>query len=254
MAAMVVLGGLTAVPFLDDILDEWERLTGDPVRSKMRTSIKKVGGDILSDVGMEGLAAIIGIDMSGSVRMNIPIPGLGSYDPSTTVFGVWAGLIDKGKRAIDYVANGEIARAIEAGAPVGVEMMMKAERLTREGLRTGAGRAILGEKGERITPTGTETALQLAAFRPQRFAEIQKERRTAANIKEHYAKERDNIRKRIRAATTETDWAKLRKEIQSYHMSIMKYKGLIPKIDKASIRQAFKPAEDYMEYKARGNF
>jgi hypothetical protein len=203
---------------------------------------------MLAAVGMEGIPALVGIDMSGSVKMQIPIPGVGEWDPNTFTMGVWGGLIDKGKRAVEFAADGQWSRAIEAGAPTGLEMMMKSTRLAREGLRTAAGRPILDEKGRPIAPTAYETGVQIAGFRPKRISEIQKERHIAENIKEKYSKQRDKIRKHLRSATTQEEIQQIQRDIQTYNMSIMKYRGVIPRIDKTSIRQAFMPERGYSRY------
>jgi len=248
IAMLAILGGLTAVPFLDDILEEYEQLSGDPVRSKMRIAMKKYGGDMLGQVGMEGLPALAGVDMSGTVKMQIPIPGIGEFDPSTFTMGVWGGLIDKGKRAIEFASDSQWARAIEAGAPVGVEMMLKARRMAKEGLKTAGERDILDVSGKPIMPTMYETGAQVAGFRPERIAEVQKERRVAQNIKERFSRQRDDIRKRLRRASTQKDFEGIRKDIEKYNLHVMKYRGVIPRISSQSLKSALKPETGYMKY------
>lgn len=249
VAMIGLLGGMTAVPFVDDILEEYEKLTGHMVRSDVRETIKKYGGPMLSDVGMEGLPALAGVDMSGSVKMSIPlIPGVGQFDPNTFVMGVWGGLIDKGSRTLSAVADGQWARALEAGSPVGVEMMLKAARQRKEGLRTAQERPILDEKGQPIRPSLYEVGSQTAGFRPERIAVVQKERRTAQLVQEHYSKERQDIRKNLRIASAEGDikqLAKIRERIQKYNMEVMKYRGVIPRF--TGIQETFKPEMGYMK-------
>lgn len=249
VAMLALLGGLAAVPFMDDLLEEYEKLTGHFVRSEVRNTLKKYGGSMLADVGMEGIPALVGIDMSGSTKMNLPIiPGVGQFDPNTFTMGVWGGLIDKGKRTLEAVADGEWARAFEAGAPIGVEMMMKAIRLRKMGLRTAQERPILDERGQPIRTTAYQTGIQVAGFRPEGIAVVQKERRTAQLVQEHYSKVRQAIRKDLRIASGEGDIKKLgkiREQIQKYNMEVMKYKGVIPRF--SGIQETFRPEMGYMK-------
>ena len=246
IAMLTILGGLASVPFVDDLLEEYEQLFGDPVRSKMRMALKRYGGDILSQAGMEGLPALAGVDMSGSVKMQIPIPGVGSFDPNTFTMGVWGGLIDKGKKALDFASNSQWSRAIEAASPMGIEMMMKAVRLSQEGLKTAGERPILGQTGQIVMPTPYETGAQIAGFRPERISEIQKERRVAQNIQQQFAKQRADIKKRLRTAKPE-DMGSIRSDIEKYNLRTMKYAGIIPRLD---IRSTFKPETGYMKYQS----
>ena len=249
VAMLAILGGLASIPFLDDILEEYEQMTGDPVRSKMRKTLQIYGGNLLAQTGMEGLPALAGVDMSGSVKMSIPIPGVGEFDPSTFTMGVWGGLIDKGKKALDFASNSQWSRAIEAGAPVGVEMMMKAARLSQEGLKTAGERQILDVTGKPIMPTLYETGAQIAGFRPERVAEIQKERRVSQNIEDRFTKERQNLSKRLRMAQgSPKEIESVKKDIQTYNLRVMKYGGVIPRISPDSLLSGFKPETGYMKY------
>ncbi|MBE3137644.1 MAG: PLxRFG domain-containing protein [Thermoplasmata archaeon] len=248
LAALAILGGLGAAPFIDDILDELERQTGYPARSVIRKSLEKVGGPLLASAGMEGILALVGLDMSGSTKIQIPIPGVGEYDPGTIMMGVYGGLIDKGKNAITFAANNQWMRAVESAMPAGVESAIKSHRLATEGLRTATGKPILDVKGKPIKAGPLEVAAGLAGFRPQRIAEVQKERRVAQNIKDAYAAKRKKIIRRMRLATTPEERRALSKDIQSYNLSVMKYGKIIPKIGAQSIKQAMQPERGYMEY------
>jgi len=248
LAMLTILGGLGAAPFIDDILDEFERQTGYPARSVIRKSLDKVGGPLLASAGMEGILALVGLDMSGSTKIQIPIPGVGEYNPGAIMMGVYGGLIDKGKNAITFAANNQWMRAVESAMPAGVESAIKSHRLATEGLRTATGKPILDERGRPIKAGPYEVAVGLAGFRPQRIAEVQKERRVAQNIKDAYAARRKKIIRRMRLATTPEERRALSKDIQSYNLSVMKYGKIIPKIGAQSIKQAMQPERGYMEY------
>lgn len=250
LVMIALLGGMTALPFIDDLLEAYEKLTGHYVRSEVRAGLKKVGGDLFSDIGMEGLPVLAGLDMSGTVKMQIPIPipGITDWDPGTFTMGVWGGLLEKSTKMLEYAVDGKFARALEAGSPVGVEMMLKGARMGRVGLRTSGERPILDEKGKPIYPTGFEVGAHFAGFRPHRIAKVQKERRTAALVKEHYARQRQELRRNLRIAMAESDkdeLARISRKIQAYNLRIRKFKGVIPPFRRG--RNLLAPEKGYTE-------
>ncbi|RPJ38114.1 MAG: PLxRFG domain-containing protein, partial [Deltaproteobacteria bacterium] len=78
LAYVVLLAGIPAIPFLDDLLDEWEKFFGTPVRSNMRKTLRDAGGPVLEKLGMAGIPALMGIDISGSLKTGIPLIGAGT--------------------------------------------------------------------------------------------------------------------------------------------------------------------------------
>ena len=93
LAYVVLLAGLPAIPFLDDLLDEWEKFFGTPVRSNMRKTLREAGGPVLEKLGMAGIPALMGIDISGSLKTGIPLIGAGT--PQDTIYGVYGGMAKK---------------------------------------------------------------------------------------------------------------------------------------------------------------
>ena len=93
LAYVVLLAGIPAIPFLDDLLDEWEKFFGTPVRSNMRKTLRDAGGPVLEKMGMAGIPAQMGINISGSLKMGIPLVGSGT--PQDTIYGVYGGLTRK---------------------------------------------------------------------------------------------------------------------------------------------------------------
>jgi hypothetical protein len=250
LAVLAFLGGLSSLPFLDDLFEAYEKLTGHFVRSEVRSTLRKYGGAMLADVGMEGLPALAGIDMSGSLKLQLPIPGITEFDANTFTMGVWGGLIDKGKKAIQFAVDGDFGRAIEAGAPVGIELPLQALRRRSQGLRTGQEREILGPTGQQIRPSTYQTGLAMGGFRPHEISKVQKERRVAQNVLEHYSGVRQKMRRDLRVASVEGNMKELdgiRKRIQKYNMEVMKFKGVVPRF--TGISETFKPEEGYMKTK-----
>lgn len=244
LAFIVLFGGIVAFPFLNDILDILEKLTGNDYRNQMKRTVKGVGGEILGTVGLQGLPALIGVDISGSLEIGVPF-----IDVHDTVYGVWGGLIEKGKNAISATLNGDWWRALEYASPFGIESILKAKRQVERGLETRRGRPILDEHGMPIKPTTGETIRQLLGFRPQRIAEIQKERRTIENIEQYYRERRAEIYEKLRRAKTVDEMRDVMQDIYDFNQEVMKYKGYIAPITKGSVQVALKPEKELYRYR-----
>ena len=103
LACIALLGGVPALPFLDDLLVLWEKFFGTPVRSSMRKTLREAGGPVLEKMGLAGIPALMGIDISGSLKTGIP--GLGPGTPADTFYGVYGGM---GKKALNAMNAAEM--------------------------------------------------------------------------------------------------------------------------------------------------
>jgi len=95
-AWIAVFGGLAGLPFLGDLLDQLEKLFGIPFRTKIRELTKSIGGETLDRASIARIPALlgqipgmVGVDLSGSIRLGLP----NITDPlkggEETIFGVW---------------------------------------------------------------------------------------------------------------------------------------------------------------------
>ncbi len=109
-APLGVLLAKITIPFLDDLLDEWEKFFGTPVRSNMRKTLREAGGPILGKMGIAGIPALMGIDISGSLKIGIPLAGSGT--PQDTIYGVYGGLARKSLNAMNAVEREDYLRAM----------------------------------------------------------------------------------------------------------------------------------------------
>lgn len=238
LAYIFLFAGMAGLPFLDDLLDEWERRFGIPVRKHMREALRGVGGEILEKFGMAGFPALIGVDISGSLKP-AGIPKLSLRTASEeTLFGVYGGLIDKGTNALDAMSRGDVLRAIEFASPVFIENLFKAARMTK-GATTPTGKIMFDEEGRPIELTGPEAVAQATGFRPERMAEISKERRTFSNVEGHYKAKRDDLYAKFRLAASEEERRNILREMERYNLDVMKYQGAIPAISRESLRGTF---------------
>ena len=60
-------------------------------------------------MGMAGIPALMGIDISGSLKTGIPLVGAGT--PSDTLYGVYGGLLRKGLNASSAIEREDYLRA-----------------------------------------------------------------------------------------------------------------------------------------------
>ncbi len=66
-----------ALSCLDDLLDPGEKFFGTPVRSNMKKALRDFGGLVMEKMGMAGIPALMGIDISGSLKMGFPFTSVG---------------------------------------------------------------------------------------------------------------------------------------------------------------------------------
>ena len=237
MAYLTIFGGTAAIPFFDDLLDGMERMTGTPYKSNMRKVLKGIGGEYLSRFGMEGLPAILGADLTGSLKIGIPTVSF------SDVYGVYGGMYDKGKKAIDSFQRADIYRGIESLMPAFLEAPMKGYRMATEGATTPTGKVMFDEEGKPVTLTPGETAAQVLGFRPERISVLGKEKRSFANVEQHYSDQRDDLYSKLRISkgTERTD---VLKQIRDYNLEVQKYKGVVTSITPEMIRNALKQKPD----------
>jgi hypothetical protein len=175
---------------------------------------------MLSQIGMQGLPALLGVDISGS--MKIGIPGIGGA--SNELFGVYSGLYAKGLKAFNSLTRGELIRAIESASPAVVENIMRGVREGYKGATTPEGRPLISATGKPLKMTTLESVAQGLGFRPTRLSEESKIARTNKNILSYYANRKTDIQDRMRVGQNVT------KKIQDYNNDAMKYGGAVPLI------------------------
>jgi hypothetical protein len=264
LAYLALFGGMTAIPFLDDILDDYERIMGDPVRAKMRKALKGVGGDMLDHFGIAGIPAAIeavglpGVDISGSLKIGSPtklLTGMwkGGQAPSPVadnVYGVWGGLYNKGQYAMESASNRDWWRMAENLAPVGLENVLKAIRLSGEPVTNRRGAIQFNEAGEPMKLTPGEIAGQAAGFRPSRVAELSREKRIQSNVEARYTEKRNSIANMVRLAKSTADWDRIRSRVESYNKDIVQFQGAVPPITSESLKRAVRqiPEKQWLKW------
>jgi hypothetical protein len=246
LAYIAILVGVPALPFLDDLLDLWERFFGTAVRSSMRKPMREVGGPVMEKMGMAGIPAVLGIDISGSLKTQIPFV---SGTPSDTVYGIYGGVLQKFINAKDALQRDDILRAVFA-SPAFLEAILKAYRTTEVGATTPRGKILTDEQGEPIRVETGEAAAQALGFRPERMGRISGEHRTTQNTKAYFNDKRDDLYARYWLAKTDEDRRSIIRDVQKFNMETRKYRGVIPTITTTSLRQAAlqRPERPFMAF------
>ena len=238
-APLGVLLAKITIPFLDDLLDEWEKFFGTPVRSNMRKTLREAGGPVLEKMGMAGIPALMGIDISGSLKIGIPLAGSGT--PQDTIYGVYGGLARKSLNAMSAVEREDYLRAMEFASPAFIEAVLKAFRMSDTGVTTPRGKVITDEQGKPIRLGAGEGIAQAAGFRPERLARISGEHWTMENVQKHFKEKRDDLYSRYRLARTPEEKHRVIRDMQKFNMEARKYRGVIPPITATSMGQATQP-------------
>ena len=246
LAYVSLLGGVVALPFLDDLLDLWEKFFGTPVRSNMRKTLRDFGGPVMESMGMAGIPALMGIDISGSLKVGLPFTSLAGAQgtPADTVYGVYAGLGKKGLNAMSAAEREDYLRALEFASPSFMEAALKAIRMADQGATTARGKVLTDEQGKPIQLGTGEAIAQAAGFRPERLARISGEHWSMENVRSNFKGRRDDLYARYRLAKTPEDRQKVIRDMQRFNMDARKYRGVVSPITTTSLKQSAAPRPD----------
>ena len=197
------------------------------------------------------IAGMVGVDLSGSIRMSLPNitqPLKGGED---MVFGVWGGLGRKMANAWEAASREDYLRAVEFASPAFLENMLKAARMVTQGATTPAGKVLFDEKGNPMRETTGEANAQAVGFKPDRIAMASETHREYTNLQNNFAKRRNDLYAKARLAVGKlTDLKKIIVEVHKYNLEAAKYRGAIPLINSNSLRRAMtaKPEGKSMVY------
>jgi len=165
---------------------------------------------------MAGIPALLGIDISGSLKVGIPLAGSGT--PHDTIYGVYGGLARKSLNAMSAGEREDYLRAMEFASPSFIEAALKACRMSETGVTTPRGKVITDEQGKPIRLGAGEGDAQAAGFRPERLATVSGEHRTMENVQAHFRERRDDLYSRYRLARTPEDKRRVIRDMQKFNM------------------------------------
>jgi hypothetical protein len=224
LAYMALLGGIAGLPFVDDVLDTYESKTGTPIREQMGNMFGNP--DSVLRLGVEnGLpAALLGIDISSSVQINIP------KNPEDALVGVYGSIGNKFTKAAQQLEYGNWTKAVESMSPLFIENPLKAARMLKEGATTVTGSIRYQETGEPLKFSDTDALLQGMGLKPVELSRMQKVERISKNLENFYRKQRENIAVRVRESRDNLDMSDIMERVNSYNEKAAKFNGAIPLI------------------------
>lgn len=240
MTYMALLGGLSSLPFLDGFLDMLERNFGWSIRKEVKKELEDGGGEILATAGIQGLPALLGADIGGSLRIHFPDVTSPGKLIEESVFGVYEGLALKAVNSGRAALSGQIVRAFEIAAPVFVERPLKAIREGRAGLTTIKGKVIKEPTGRQITPTITDSVITGLGFRASRLARLSDNYRQFKNIEKFYSDWRNDIYTAFRLAKTFEARQDVIEEVMQYNRAATDEGGAVSLIRATQLKNALK--------------
>lgn len=248
MATLFVLGGFGALPMVDDLLNQIEKITGSPIRLKTYKMLKNTFGDEdIAKVITRGLPSFL-IDFSSAMKVEFPLlPKSWDFNGFAEMFfGVHKDLMERMfTKAPQAYSMGDYLGAISYLTPLGIGLPIQAYGLTTEGLKTKYGRTVSDiETGQPFKLSTEEAILRGLGFRPIRLAEMQDLRYYGTKIAKKYDEWRTRIYSQLRNAKDFEDMKKVTDEIVEFNKSILEYGGAIAPITPESIKRAQRPRKD----------
>ena len=213
LAYMAIFGGLMGLPFFKDLFEWIEKEFGYSPMKVIRQSLRGLGGDTLEKFGVSGLPSVFGANISGSLAIGLPWP-IGSETPEETVFGVYGGLLEKGKRAVQSAMVGDFGRTAAEVSPEFIRNPLVAMRESAFGQEmfgaqgyatTPRGRPMYDIEGRPISIKGTEVALKALGFLPTESARERELNRIIQHQERWAAEKKARAGERFRIARIQKD-------------------------------------------------
>jgi hypothetical protein len=233
LAWMSAFGGVLAWPFVDDILELYERMTGNPVRAKMKRVVHS------------GVPTMIDMDITNSLKIGAPwTVGTNFGDQlSQSALGVYAGLATNYGKAFSQMWAGNFGRGLEYASPTMIQYPLKAFREYTEGATTGKGKTVYDAEGKPKKLDPWQTFLQAGGIKSAEMGEINRDYRTFSMMTAHYTQERTKIFEDTRRALKDQDAAgleKARADMEKYNAEVANMGGSIAPINQASLKTALR--------------
>jgi N12 class adenine-specific DNA methylase len=222
LAYVALFGGLAGLPWIKDIFDLIEKWTGYSPMKSARETMRKYGGRTLETMGMHGLPALAGANISGSMAIGIPFIG---ETPMDTVYGVMGGMVQKGKMGVASLERGDYYRAVENMGPEFIANAMRALRMSEEGKALGLpgvattqkGKSIFDEAGKPLQLSSWEATLKSMGINPEEYSVQTEAQRVVMGVKEYFQDWHDEIYEGYRIARSNKDQKAVAKTLRDLH-------------------------------------
>ena len=172
LAYVALFGGLMGLPFFKDLFEFVEKHFGYSFTKSIKQALNSAGGKTLETFGMNGLPAMLGANISGSLAMGVPFMG---ETPADTIYGVYGGMATKIKRAGEAAARGDKYRVFANLAPEVLRSPIVAAEESKIGKElfgtpgystTTRGRPVYDETGKPLSLGTGEAMLKAVGFSP----------------------------------------------------------------------------------------
>ena len=214
-AAMITLiGGASAAAGGDELDKLYRRVFGRSIKMDLqqwsRAHLKDYGfaGDRFNAFIWHGAIGAGGINISNSMRLNIPMSGFvtGESSAGEAAMGVWSGMLDKGQKTLAYAAKGQIGRAAESAAPEALASPLKAYRMATQGATTSHGKPVFDEHGRPVKYSAGEAAVRALGFQPLEQSQRAETANSLQKINTIWNEQRQEVLDNLRRGTaTATD-------------------------------------------------
>ena len=162
LSAVVLFGGLKALPGFGAIAYMWRRLFGTDIEAEAREAM----GVTFGKVAMRGVPANYGISFTGSI-------GIGDIPTDLkSLGGVFADIPKKITNVARDIRIGDYRRALEDASPESLRNPLAAYRMHRQGIRSRSGKPVVDvESGGILKLTRREAITKTLGFQPLKLAE-----------------------------------------------------------------------------------
>jgi hypothetical protein len=199
LTALVLFGGLAAVPFGDD-LDKWyRRVFGERPLRMLEKWLKETAGeytdfgDQIADFVLHGAPALAGVNFSRALGVNVSFLSAEDDTLAERLGGVWVGLAQKVQFGAMAAAKGDAFRAAEFMAPEALANLMRSYRHYADGATTLSGRPVFADDGKQLRYTAGESVIRAFGFMPIRPSKQTEKRWDARSAREFWNSRKGDI-------------------------------------------------------------
>lgn len=248
-AALVVIGGMAALPGQDELDKLLRRMLGKSYKLQlqqwMARHAKEYGtiGEAVNAFAWHGFPApVAGVNISNAIKMQIPVVTqmLGGEGLIESSMGVFGGMAKKIGNAGMYAGRGMTDKALESLAPEAIAGPMRAYRSMTEGVTTGHGKRVFDEKGKALKYSGTDAAKRSLGFQPLDQSTRTEVAMQGQALQKFWSEERQQRLDELRAADSSAERQEAVRGIMRYNRDLRKSQamGLVNIISAETIRKA----------------
>jgi hypothetical protein len=180
LAATVTLGGMASIPFYKTFMHVARQVFGEDWDEDIKDLVLDEDQDMLRNLMTYGVPSLAGVNLGGSIGMEVPILDKASFNESLVdqlfqgtaeLIGIPAAILQDSADAVSFARGGQFGRAAEKVLPAALAFPIKARRLRKEGMRTRSGGPVnfpddRGKVTEPYKISGYQRAGQSIGFTP----------------------------------------------------------------------------------------